>query len=263
MAALARCERALPKVKKVEAAFEHMGDASGTAWVDGRGRVRKMILTLYGERGRRTERHCLDEGEGRTLIWTQYERYREQVGADTSVVSTEWCLFRLADGAAGDGTCVDDVGHRRSRAAADGATLGPEVLQEFHDAVVAQQIDRIARTRGAELAVEFKVVAIAPTFPIDDMPEGHHRWRLTIEVLACPVGDCIVEPVGSQFDVDIEIYFGPVRSRPAGLWVNEQPPAGSVWVAFFRGASQSMKPLFVGRAEQALLTIARQELMKP
>jgi hypothetical protein len=259
-------ERRLPKMKPVKTDLEHMGGegAEGTAWLDARGRVRKMILTRYGERGRAIETHYLDEAEQPTLVLTRHERYREQIGGDTSVVSTYWCRYHYAGGAALEGTCIDERGHRESQPAEGHVASAPDLLTQFHETVIADQIERIAKRRGAELSVEIKVISLDPTFPIRDMPQGYGRWHLTAEVLGCQIGGCMDVPVGSRFTVDVDLFLfqGPVHTRPLGLWVNEQPKVGSIWVAFFRTWTKDIPRLFAGKAEQALLVIAREELSR-
>ena len=61
-------------------------------------------------------------------------------------------------------------------------------------------------------------------------------------------------------ETDVELFFGPVRGRPVALWVNEQPPANSVWLALCTEAHGSAKSLLSGKGAGVVLTVPVEKL---
>lgn len=93
----------------------------------------------------------------------------------------------------------------------------------------------------SKIIFSFVVEDIAPNFPIDDMPHGHHPWTLKGKILKINKG-ALEKSEGSSFETTVSIYFGPVRSHPGGLWVNEQPTKGQSWAAFCGPETKSSLP---------------------
>ena len=120
-------------------------------------------------------------------------------------------------------------------------------------------IRQAAKRRKAQLAFVYRILSLTPTFPVRDMPNGAGVWKLRAQVIEIAVGE-LAEPRDTVVETDVEIYFGPVRARPAGLWVNEQPPANSVWIALCEDAHGSAKALLSGKGEGVLLTVPAEKV---
>lgn len=115
-------------------------------------------------------------------------------------------------------------------------------------------IRKLATERGAALAFVIRVVSITPTFPIDDMPTGYGIWELKFEVLDVVTGTLSDSGV---IETKVELWFGPVLSRPAALWVNEQPAAGSQWVVLATEAKGSAAKLMSARGSGVRVVVSR------
>lgn len=83
----------------------------------------------------------------------------------------------------------------------------------------------------SDLIFAFTTDQITPDFPIDDLPHGSKPWKLNAHVLKIYKGS-LKDEKKTSFDTTVSIYHGPVRARPAGLWVNETPSKDSKWVAY-------------------------------
>ena len=118
---------------------------------------------------------------------------------------------------------------------------------------------QVARRRNAQLAFVYRILSITPTFPIDDMPSGYGVWKLRAQVIQTAVGE-LVEARDTVVETDVELFFGPVRGRPVGLWVNEQPPANSVWLALCTEAHGSAKSLLSAKGAGVVLTVPVEKL---
>ncbi|MFT3714136.1 MAG: hypothetical protein QM817_41265 [Archangium sp.] len=116
------------------------------------------------------------------------------------------------------------------------------------------KIRKLAAERGAPLAFVIKIVSITPTFPIDDMPSGYGVWDLKAQILDVVTGTLTDSGV---IETKVELWFGPVLARPAALWVNEQPAAGSQWVVLATESKASAAKLLSARGDGVRAVLAR------
>lgn len=91
--------------------------------------------------------------------------------------------------------------------------------------------DSRSKILSSKTIFSFLIESITPTFPVEDMPTGHNIWNFKGKILKKIKGE-IAEKEDSLFSTSVSIYFGPVRARPGGLWINESPANGSSWVLF-------------------------------
>lgn len=160
----------------------------------------------------------------------------------------------------------------KSSAASQGYQLVLLTADEHARAKVTLRIDRVpvtdteranikklAAQRNAPLAFVIKVVSIIPLFPIDDMPSGYGTWQLKAELIEV-VNGSLSDAKASPFETKVEIWMGAVRKRPAGLWVNEQPAADSLWVVLANASPANASKLLSGRGDGAIITFEKDKL---
>lgn len=136
------------------------------------------------------------------------------------------------------------------------ATL--RVLRVLSDAERAN-IKKVAAQRGAPLAFVIRIVSIHALFPIRDMPNGYGTWELTTEVLEV-VSGTLSDAKASPFQTNVELWMGPVLSRPMALWVNEQPATDSVWVVLASSTPASAAKLLSGRGDGVRVAFEKDKL---
>jgi hypothetical protein len=124
-------------------------------------------------------------------------------------------------------------------------------------AVIPTIADSPSQILRAGQIFSFRIVSAAKSnAPVPGMPGGpYSAYEVSAVILAAYKGT-LLEKEGQPFQATPWVYQGPIRSRPAGLWVglaeDDGPRAGEVDVAFCRkdtGAEVSASSLMSGMGE--------------